>query len=149
MVWWVIPPPPLSLGGVVVVHRNWVHAVCMGTLCPWYTGASPGGRGTLEKGKTVNTYTREDVTAVSWAHTIINSRGAYELTFSRIDKLNGLAARASVGDTITQGDSELLEWVAYELRQHPVGHQYPARLFDGLTSKLGIDYPVANTKVTV
>ena len=97
----------------------------------------------------MNTYTAEDVTAIEWAHSIINSRGAYELTFSRIDKLNRLAARASVGNAITQGDSELLEWVAYELRQHPVGGQYPARLFDDLTGKLGIDYPVANSTITV
>ena len=97
----------------------------------------------------MNTYTKEDVTAIEWAHSIINSRGAYELTFSRIDRLNRLTARAGVGNLITTGDKELLEWVAYELHRHPVGGQVWAQWFDNLTSKLGIDYPVSNSKVTV
>lgn len=97
----------------------------------------------------MNTYTADDVTAIEWSHAIINSRGAYELTPSRIDYLNKLAGRAKVGALITKFDKELLEWVAYELRQHPVGGQVWAQWFDNLTSKLGIDYPVANTRVTV
>jgi hypothetical protein len=97
----------------------------------------------------MNTYTAEDVTAIEWAHAIINSRGAYELTFSRIDYLNKLAGRAKAGALITKFDKELLEWVAYELRRHPVGGQVWAQWFDNLTSKLGIDYSVSNSKVTL
>lgn len=97
----------------------------------------------------MTTCTKEDVTAIEWARSIISSRGAYELTPSRIDWLNKLAGRARVGGPITKFDSELLEWVAYEIRQHPVGDQVWAQWFDDLTSKLGIDYPVANSKVTI
>jgi hypothetical protein len=93
---------------------------------------------------TMTTYTKEDVTAIEWARSIINSRGAIELTPSRIDRLTRLAGRASAGAPITSGDKELLEWVAYEIREHPVGGQLWARWFDALLEKLDIDYRVAN-----
>jgi hypothetical protein len=99
----------------------------------------------------MNTYTREDLEALNWASTLIEYRGAIELTPSRVNRLGSLVQRAKVGDEITVGHRTLIEWVSYELGQHKLvdGDQRGAILFDWLQEKLDLWYPVAYTRISL
>ena len=99
----------------------------------------------------MNTFTKADLEALNWASTLIQYRGVIELTPSQVNRLGSLVLRAAIGDEITTGHRNLIEWVSYELGQQKLVDydQRGAVLFDSLQEKLGLWYPVAYTRISL
>jgi hypothetical protein len=93
----------------------------------------------------MTTFTKEDLTALNWAYIRIGYHGQFELTPARFTRLAKTVGFTLVGDAISNGHKDLVEWVAYELGHHTLSKSDldGAVLFDALQEKLGLEYPIS------